>query len=108
MASDASDKKQVRVTIFNQTYTLRTAGDPSETEHLANAVDELMTSVAARAGNLDSSRIAVLACLHMADRLRGLEQDLEELRNRVDRKSKDFSLLLDQAIQDEPPREEGS
>ena len=105
MGSDTPDKKQVRVTIFNQAYTLRTADDPAETEQLAHAVDELMSSIAARAGNLDSSRIAVLACLHMADQLRGLDRDLEELRSRVSRKSKDFSLLLDQAIQDEGPDE---
>ncbi len=103
MDSDAPDKKQVRVTIFNEAYNLRTAGDPSETEQLAHAVDELMISIAKRAGNLDSSRIAVLACLHLADRLRGLERDLEELRSSVNRKSKDFTVLLDQAFEDEPP-----
>ena len=69
MDSDKPEKKQVRVTIFNQTYSLRTSGDPVETEQLAHSVDELMSSIAARAGNLDSSRVAVLACLHMADRL---------------------------------------
>jgi cell division protein ZapA len=106
MDSDSPEKNQVRVTIFNQSYSLRTSGDPAETEQVAHAVDELMSSIAARAGNLDSSRIAVLACLHMADRLRGLERDLEELRNRINQKAQDFSLLLDQAIQNEPPPEE--
>lgn len=100
MDSGDSDKKQVRVTIFNQTYTLRTEGDPAETEELAQIVDELMSSIASRAGNLETSRIAVLGCLHLADRLRGLERDLEALRYRVNRKSKDFSLLLDQALED--------
>jgi cell division protein ZapA len=98
MESDNPDKKQVRVTIFNQTYSLRTTAEEGEAEELAHVVDELMTNIASRAGNLDSSRIAVLACLHLADRLRALERDLEELRRRIDQKSKDFSLLLDQAI----------
>jgi cell division protein ZapA len=101
MESDNPERKQVRVTIFKQTYLLRTADEEGETQELANTVDNLMTDVAARAGNLDSSRIAVLVCLHLADRLRALERDLEELRRRVDSKSKDFSVLLDQAINPE-------
>jgi len=98
MDSGDPEKKQVRVAIFNQTYTLRTSGDGADTEQLAQVVDELMTSVAARAGNLDDTRIAVLACLHLADRLRALERDLEELRDRVGRKSQDLARLLDQAL----------
>ncbi len=103
MDRDNPDKKQVRVTIFNQAYTLRTAGDERETEELAAAVDELMSSIARRAGNLDSTRVAVLACLHLADRLRSLEQDLRSLQQRIEKKSRDFTLLLDQVIQPENP-----
>jgi cell division protein ZapA len=66
-------------------------------ESLAHAVDELMSEIAQRAGNVDGNRVAVLACLHLADRLRGLERELADLKARVDRKSRQFSLLLDQA-----------
>ena len=98
MDSGDPEKKKVRVVIFNQTYTLRTSGDGADTEQLAQVVDELMSSVAARAGKLDDTRVAVLACLHLADRLRALEHDLEGLRERVSKKSEDFSRLLDQAL----------
>ena len=101
MESGNPEKKQVRVTIFNQAYSLRTAGEESETQELAHVVDELMTAIAKRSGNLDTARVAVLACLHLADRLRSLERDIEELRRRIDRKSRDFSLLLDQALNNE-------
>ena len=57
-----------------------------------------MTSIAQRAGNMDAQRIAVLACLHMADRLRTIEQDLSSLKERVDVKTRHLSLLLDRAI----------
>lgn len=99
MEPESSSKKQVRVSIFNQTYNLRTSGEPGETEELARTVDELMHSIAAHAGPLEPGRIAVLACLHLADRLRALERDLEDLRRRVEQKSRDFSILLDQAMQ---------
>ncbi len=91
-------KRTVRVTIFNQTYTVSTAGDPRETEELAHEIDELMSSIARRAGNLDSTRTAVLACMHLADRLRNAERELGSLQESVLHKSRDFALLLDQAF----------
>ena len=97
---DAPDKPKqtVRITIFNQTYTVSTSGDPRDTEDLAHQVDELMSSIARRAGNLDTTRTAVLACLHMADRLRTAERELGDLKDRIDDKSRDFAMLLDQAF----------
>ena len=95
-----SPKQTVRVTIFNQTYTLSTAGDPAGTEVLAQQVDELMSTIARRAGNLDAARTAVLACLHLADRLRSVEQQLEALRSSVEHRTKDFALLLDEALRE--------
>ncbi len=67
-------------------------------EELAHNLDELMLSIAARSPNADSTRIAVLACLHLADRLHNLEQDLNHLKERVDRKSEQFADLLQQAL----------
>ena len=92
-------RKTVRVTIFNQSYNLVATDDPGEAEELARTVDELMTQVAQRAGNIDSNRVAVLACLHLADRLKSMERELSNLKSRVDQKTRDFSLLLDQAAQ---------
>src|ERR1700691_3034493 len=80
VAVNTSEKRPVRVTILSQSYALLTAGDPREVEDLARGVDELMLSIAAKSPNADSTRIAVLACLHLADRLHSLEQDLNRLR----------------------------
>ena len=104
MDSAGSEKKPVRVTIFNQSYTLRASGDPQETEELARFVDSLMDGIASKTGDVEASRVAVLACLHLADRLRALEGQLTELKQRVDEKSEEFSLLLDKAL-DAPDRE---
>jgi cell division protein ZapA len=57
-----------------------------------------LTSIATRAGNVDGNRVAVLACLHMADRLRSMERELSDLKERVDKKSRQFSVLLDDVI----------
>jgi cell division protein ZapA len=99
MDSAPANKQPVRVTILSQSYTLLAKGDPREVEQLAESVDELMLSIAAKAPNADSTRIAVLACLHLADRLRSLEQDLSSLKERVGRKSEEFAALLEQAFE---------
>ncbi len=104
MAIDGTEKstKPVRVNIFNQIYTVVTSGDPNDTVALAHEVDELMSTIARRAGNLDSTRTAVLACLHLADKLRVIENQLAALRESVDERTRNISELLDQVI---PERE---
>lgn len=99
MDPHSSEKKPVRVTIFHQPYTLL-ASDPATLEELADSVDQLMSSIAAKAPAADSLRVAVLACLHLADRLRSLENEISDLRRRVDAKSHQFRLLLEQALQE--------
>jgi cell division protein ZapA len=98
-ASEKSEKQPVRVTILSQSFTLLAKGDPREVELLAQNVDELMSSIAAKAPNADTTRVAVLACLHLADRLNDLEKDLTSLRERVGRKSEEFVALLEQAFE---------
>lgn len=93
-----AERKTVRVTIFNQPYTLAVSGESGEVEALAHSIDQLMNEIAHQAGNVDGSSIAVLACLHLADRLRALEQELSDYRDRVGETSRKFSFLLDEAI----------
>lgn len=88
-------KSTVRVTIYGQTYALRAPADPREVEQLAAEVDRLMETVASKSGDLDPARVAVLACLHLADRLRAVEQELASLRRRIEEKTRQLSLLLE-------------
>lgn len=90
----SDDKKPVRLTIFHQTYTLLVSGDPTEIEQAARVVDELMMSLA-RSRNLDATRAAVFASLHLADRVRLLEKELSQLRVDVSERSQRISNLLD-------------
>jgi len=94
-----ANAEPVRVTIFNRTYSLR-ATEPAELTELAHQVDDQMRSIAAQAGNADSTQVAVLACLHYADRLRELEVEVDRLKSNVQTKARQFSLLLDKVIDD--------
>jgi cell division protein ZapA len=88
----------VRVTIFNQTYSLVASEEPGRIEQLAQKVDELMSAIASRAGNVDATRAAVLACLHMADELDTVQKRLADWKTGVDHKAREFTILLDGAI----------
>lgn len=92
---DGAEKKTVRVIIFGQPYTLRAAGDPREVEDLAAQIDALMEGISSKTGDADPSRVAVLVCLHLADRLRTLERELADLRRRIEQKANQLSLLLE-------------
>src|SRR6266545_6479751 len=95
------EKQPVRVTILSRPYTLLATGDPREVEEVAASVDELMLSIAAKSPNADSTRIAVLACLHLADQLRSTELALASVRQRVGRKTEELAGLLAQAFEAE-------
>lgn len=83
MDAGSNEKKLVRVTIFQQPYTLRSSGESGDTEALAHAVDELMNQIATRSAGADPTRVAVMACLHLADKVRQHEQEFNRLRSRL-------------------------
>ncbi len=88
----------VRVIIFNQTYSLVASEEPGRIEQLAHRVDDLMVKIAAHGANVDATRAAVLACLTLADELDTLERQLTDLKQKVEHKAREFSILLDEAI----------
>lgn len=92
------EKKPVRVTIFHQQYTLL-AEHPDQAQTLAHKVDDLMQSIADKGGySIDTTRAAVLACLHLADELQTAEKQLAEYHHKVETKSKMFRVMLDGVI----------
>ena len=87
-------RQSVRVHIFNQTYTLVTDDEPDAVQKLAHEIDELMSSIASRVSSGDSTRVAVLACMHLADKLHEAEKRLRRYEN----KSEEIGSLLDRAL----------
>jgi len=93
--SGSAEKNLVRVTIFQHPYTLRSSGEPGETEALAQAVDDLMNQIASRSAGNDPVRVAVLSSLHLADRVRLLERRIAEFEQRAERLDEIAASLLD-------------
>jgi cell division protein ZapA (FtsZ GTPase activity inhibitor) len=81
--TQGTEKRVVRVTIFQQPYSLRASGDPAETEAIARGVDDSMNQIADRSGSNDPGRVAVLAALHLADKVRALEARAQALEDRL-------------------------
>ncbi|MGD1072739.1 MAG: cell division protein ZapA [Bryobacteraceae bacterium] len=89
-------RQSIRVHIFNQTYTLLADDeDAAGLQEIAHEIDELMTSIAGRANSGDSARVAVLACLHLADKLRTAEKKLKSFEDQSER----IATMLEEALQ---------
>ena len=96
MDSKSDSRQPVKVTIYNQTYSLVAQGDPVEVIQVAREVDNLLHSIAEKTGSSDASRVAVLACLHLADRLRALE----EFKTKVDHRAEELSISLERVLEE--------
>ncbi len=103
MDGDSPEKQPVRLSIYNQTFTLRVSGDPNAMLQAANEVDELMFAIS-KSGNMDSFRVAILACLHLQDRVHTLEKELDGLKARVSNRSRELAALLDAVSGPDSPR----
>jgi cell division protein ZapA len=89
-------KQPVRVQIFNQSYSVMTESDPREVQEIAREVDDLMASIASRTASVDSTRVAVLACLHLADKLHAAERQLQVFEDKSGR----IATLLEEALEE--------
>jgi cell division protein ZapA len=87
-------RQPVRVQIFNQSYSLLVDDDPGEVQEIAQQVDELMASIASRTTSSDSTRVAVLACINLADKLRTAEKQLRLFEDKSGR----IATLLEEAL----------
>ncbi len=89
------ERKSVKVIIYNQQYSMLTDSDPTEVDELASAVDGLIRSIASKSGTGDLGRIAVLACLHLADQLRSAERELTEVEESSSQRHTQLLKLLE-------------
>lgn len=83
----SSQAESIKVNIFNQAYSLRSAtGDGERVRRIAHTVDERMRAIASQLAVHDVAKVAVLTALNIADELEGLrdfyEQELQELLSR--------------------------
>ena len=69
--------ESVEVTIFNQTYRLRSKTDPEHVRQIAHLVDERMRQISSHMTTHDVVKIAILTALNIADEMQNLRDYYE-------------------------------
>lgn len=73
-----SSAESIEVTIFNQTYSLRSVSGGEHVRQIASLVDERMRLIASSITTHDISKIAILAALNIADEMQSLKAQQAE------------------------------
>lgn len=97
-----ANNSSVRVEIFDQAYNLR-GTDAEYILKLAEYVDTKMRSVAEQTHTVDTSRVAVLAALNIADEFHILKRNREEGSSDYLKRAHNLADALNEVL-DEPRR----
>ncbi len=88
------------VTIFNQTFRVRSGDNPEYVHELARYVDERMSELAEQTLTVDTLKIAILAALNIADDYLSSREELEQLESRVSESTSRLTELLTSPFQE--------
>jgi cell division protein ZapA len=84
---ESGASEAIEVTIFNQTYRLRSKTDKEHVEQIARLVDERMRQISSQITTHDVVKIAVLTALNIADEMQNLrnyyESEIQPLLSKV-------------------------
>src|SRR2546423_695776 len=75
---DSMPPEAIEVTIFNQTYRLRSKTDKEHVRQIARLVDERMRQISSQMTTHDVVKIAVLTALNIADEMQNLRKYYEQ------------------------------
>jgi cell division protein ZapA len=89
----------MKIEIFDQTYNVQAEGDETYLRRLAAFVDEKMRTVAEATRQIDSTRLAVLASLNIADELFALRRRQEELEAPLRKRVEKCVNLVEKALE---------
>jgi cell division protein ZapA len=87
----------VRVEIFDQAYNLR-GSDPEYINRIAEYVDTKIRLVAQQASTVDSTRLAVLAALNIADELLMIKRKYESVSGDFTQRASHLAGALDEIL----------
>ncbi len=87
---------RVDVEIFGKVYTVRGDKDPDYVRRVAEFVDRKMREIAQVTDTVSTSRIAILACLNVADELMTMLEESEEIKTRMKNLTRRIEENLDQ------------
>ena len=95
---DAAASPTIRVEIYDQSYTVRSDGDPEYLKQLAEYVDRRMREISSGTLTVDSRKVAILAALYIADELHQLRRAHEQADEQLATRSVECSEMLDRLL----------
>src|SRR5205807_7854096 len=95
---EAASSETIRVEIYDQSYTVRSDGDPNYLKQLAEYVDERMREISSGTLTVDSRKVAILAALYIADELHQLRKIHEQADAQLATRSAECSEMLDRVL----------
>jgi len=93
------DRDKIPIKIYNREFVIEGADwDPLYVSALAKYVDEQMNKIANTSHIVDTSRVAILAALNIADELFRLRESKDYSGQEISKKSEELIKLLDEAL----------
>jgi cell division protein ZapA len=93
------DEDKIPVKIYNREFIIEGGNwDPLYVSALAKYVDDQMNRIANTSNIVDTSRVAVLAALNIADELFRLRESKDTSGQEISKRSDELIKLLDQAL----------
>jgi cell division protein ZapA len=95
--------KIIDIEIYGQKYRIRVKGDEDEKYigHLTSYVDQKMHEVAVKSKSADTTKIAVLAALNIADELFLSQKKLDQLNEAIGHMETEIESLEVHLLEDE-------
>lgn len=97
----------IRVEIYNQSYTIRSDGDNEYIMDLAEYVDRKMREISSGTLTVDSLKVAILAALHIADEYFQLRMQQQQSDQQLAARSAECAEMLDRVLKhkEAPPQQ---
>lgn len=93
-----NDPTNTEIEIFGSVYTVRAGHDREHLRELAARVDRDMRQIADKMATVDTTRIAILAALNIADELFQSQRRREGEREQITERMTHLTKALDQAL----------
>ena len=93
----------IEIKVYGRTYTIRVKGEENEEyiSRLTSYVDQKMQEIAVKSRSEDSTKIAVLAALNIADDYFVSQKRLDQVDERIDRMEAEIATVETNLFKDE-------
>lgn len=93
------DEQLVEIVILGQPYQVKVKGSPERAKRVSELVNEIMENLQKGTKSSDTTRLAILASLNLADKLLDFIDKEREKNNEFLKVSEELNRIFDEAIE---------